>query len=223
GDEPLFPSLREVRNKLAKEVALAKIKNGVGRMPAFGPLLRGNEDAIIAFLYGLRDSKPRPGESDVFEIHNNRMAMAQNAADTLQLYLNFTAFSHWYDPQGKPSIKPPWGTLNAINLNTGDYEWKVPIGNIPELREKGAAETGMEGYGGPIVTAGGLVFIGGTRDKKFRAYDKETGKLLWETTLPGVANATPCTYRSNGRQYVAVSVSGYPENPAGSIVAFAIP
>ena len=115
------------------------------------------------------------------------------------------------------------GTLSAINLNTGDYEWQIPVGNIPELQKPGDPITGMEGYGGPIVTAGGVVFIGGTRDKKFRAFDKKTGELLWETSLPGVANATPCTYMANGKQYVAVSISGYPENPAGCIMAWALP
>ena len=95
--------------------------------------------------------------------------------------------------------------------------------NIPELQEPGAPLTGTEGYGGPIVTAGGLVFIGSTRDKKFRALDKATGKILWETTLPGVANATPCTYSVDGKQFVAVSVSGYAENPAGCIMAWSLP
>ena len=142
--------------------------------------------------------------------------------DTHELYLNMTPFSHWYDPAGKPSIRAPWGTLSAINLNTGDYEWRIPIGNVPELHRPGEPHTGTEGYGGPIVTAGGLVFIGSTRDKKFRALDKSTGKILWETTLPGVANATPCTYMAGGKQFVAVSVSGYPENPAGCIMTWAL-
>ena len=139
------------------------------------------------------------------------------------MYLNVTPFSHFRDIDGNPAIKPPWGAINAINLNTGDYAWKVPVGNIPELQGKGESITGMEGYGGPIVTAGGLIFIGGTRDKKFRAFDKETGELLWETELPGVANATPSTYWSNGRQYIAVSVSGSEVDPAGSIISFALP
>jgi len=91
------------------------------------------------------------------------------------------------------------------------------------LQEPGGPETGSEGYGGPIVTAGGLVFIGGTHDKKFRAYDKDNGALLWEITLPAVANATPCTYYANGKQYVAISVAGDEKNPAGSIMAFALP
>jgi quinoprotein glucose dehydrogenase len=113
--------------------------------------------------------------------------------------------------------------LTAINLNTGEFDWHVTVGNIPELQENGAPETGMEGYGGPMVTSGGLVFIGGTRDKKFRAFDKETGQLLWETELPGVANASPCTYKADGKQFVAISVSGNPDNPAGCIMAFALP
>lgn len=226
GDEPVNPSLRDLKNKLSPQIALTKIKKGVGRMPSFEAILQGKEEAIIAYLYDMEKTAPSRAEADLFEIHNNRMAIddiGKDKADTTPLYLNMTAFSHWYDPQGKPAIKPPWGTLSAINLNTGDYEWQIPVGNIPELQESGAPETGMEGYGGPIVTAGGLLFIGSTRDRKFRAYDKATGKLLWETTLPGVANATPCTYMAGGKQYVAVSVSGYAENPAGCIMAFALP
>lgn len=225
GDEPVNPSLRNLKTRLDEQTALAKIKKGFGRMPAFEGVLQGNEKAIIAYLYELRDPKPSIAEGDLFEIHSNRMAvddMKTEKQDTADLYLNITPFSHWYDPDGKPAIKPPWGTLSAINLNTGDYEWQIPIGNIPELQENGAPPTGTEGYGGPIVTAGGLVFIGSTRDKKFRAFDKDTGELLWETTLPGVANATPCTYVAHGKQYVAVSVSGYPENPAGCIMAWSL-
>ena len=131
--------------------------------------------------------------------------------------------SHFRDTDGHPAIRAPWGELSAINVNTGDYVWKVTVGNHPELQEEGAPPTGAEGYGGPIVTAGGLVFLGGTRDKKFRAFDKDTGALLWETTLPGVANATPCTYWSQGKQYIAVSISGTAENPAGGLVSFVLP
>ena len=226
GDEPANPSLRNIRDRLTREIALAKIMKGAGRMPAFGGLLQGKEEAIIAFLYDLRDARPSQAEDDLFEIHRNRMSgenQGTGPTDTASLYLNVTPFSHWNDPGGKPAIRPPWGMLSAINLNTGDYEWQTPIGNIPELQEEGAPPTGMEGYGGPIVTAGNLVFIGSTRDKKFRALDKETGEVLWETTLPGVANATPCTYMADGKQFVAVSVSGFPENPAGCIMAFSLP
>jgi quinoprotein glucose dehydrogenase len=200
--------------------------NGSGRMPSFQSILQGKEEAILAYLFDKEDTRPSRAEADLFEIHNNRLSVREvekKAADTLPLYLNMTPFSHWNDPNGKPAIKPPWGTLSAISLNTGDYAWQIPIGNNPELQQPGAAETGTEGYGGPIVTAGGLVFIGSTRDKKFRAFDKDTGSLLWETTLPGVANATPCTYMAGGKQYIAVSVSGYQENPSGQIMAFALP
>ena len=225
GNEPDYPPLSGIKDKLTKEAALKKIKEGSGRMPSFETIVQGKEDAIIAYLFEITEKRPSRKESDLFEVHTNRLSVTDETetTDTASVYLNVTAFSHFNDIEGRPAIKPPWGALNAINLNTGEYAWKVIIGNIPELQEPGAPETGAEGYGGPIVTAGGLVFIGGTHDKKFRAYDKDTGKLLWETTLPAVANATPCTYENEGRQYVAISVAGDKENPAGSIMAFALP
>ncbi len=134
-----------------------------------------------------------------------------------------TAYAEFVDRDGHPAIKPPWGTLNAINLNTGEYEWKITLGNDPELQEKGAPITGSSSLSGPVATAGGLVFMSGTKDKKFFAFDKTTGKLLWEITLPAVGSSTPCTYMSNGKQYVALSVGGNKENPAGYIIAFALP
>ena len=225
GDPPNFPSLVDVSTRMNKEAALTKIMQGSGRMPAFASLLKGKEESIIAYIFDLQHARSSQKEADLFEIHANRMATSEsnNKSDTAAVYLNVTPFSHFRDIDGHPAIKPPWGALNAINLNTGDYAWKVPVGNIPELQGKGESITGMEGYGGPIVTAGGLIFIGGTRDKKFRAFDKETGDLLWETDLPGVANATPCTYWSNGKQFIAVSVSGSEGDPAGSIISFALP
>ena len=138
-------------------------------------------------------------------------------------YLNVTAYVQLKDPEGRPAIKPPWGTLNAINLNTGEYEWTIPVGNHPELQKKGEPITGATGSPGPIVTGGGLVFLGGSRDRKFQAFDKATGKLLWEIILPGFASSTPCTYRSNGKQYIAVSVAGNKDSPGGSVMAFTLP
>jgi glucose dehydrogenase len=140
---------------------------------------------------------------------------------------DFTGYKKFLDPDGYPAVVPPWGTLNAINLNTGEYVWKIPFGEYPELVAKGLKNTGSESYGGPVVTAGGLIFIGATvADKKFRAYDKATGKLLWETTLPLGATATPATYEVNGRQYVVIAAGGMrdPVTPSGGIyVAFALP
>ena len=124
----------------------------------------------------------------------------------------FTGYRKFLDPDGYPATAPPWGTLNAINLNTGEYAWKIPLGEYPELVQAGLKDTGSENYGGPIVTAGGLVFIAATNhDRKIRAFDKATGALLWEATMPSSGNATPATYESR---------SG---GPGGVYVAFALP
>jgi len=138
-------------------------------------------------------------------------------------FVNSTGYKTWKDPSGNPAIIPPWGTLNALNLSTGEYHWQIPLGNDSLRQEKGEPETGQEGKAGPIVTAGGVLFISGTDDQKLRAFDKATGKLLWQTTLPALANATACTYLVNGKQYVALSVGGTIENPSGFIMAFALP
>jgi quinoprotein glucose dehydrogenase len=130
------------------------------------------------------------------------------------------------DPDGYPAISPPWGTLSAIDLNTGQYAWKIPFGEYPELAAEGMKNTGSENYGGAIVTAGGLLFIGATSfDRKFRAYNKRTGELLWETVLPAAGNATPATYRVNGRQFVVIAAGGGrpPKTQSGStVIAFAL-
>jgi quinoprotein glucose dehydrogenase len=140
----------------------------------------------------------------------------------------FTGIYKFFAPDGYPAVEPPWGTLNAINLNTGAYAWKIPLGEYPELAAQGVKTTGTENYGGPIVTAGGLVFIGATNfDRKFRAFDKLTGQLLWETTLPLGGNTTPITYELGGRQYVVIYATGGRERQGGAsggiYVAFALP
>ena len=134
-------------------------------------------------------------------------------------------YNKFLDPDGYPAITPPWGTLSAINLDTGEYVWKRPLGEYPELVAKGIKETGTENHGGGIVTAGGLFFIGATpKDKKFRAFDKKTGKLLWETMLPHGGNATPAMYEIKGKQYVVVPCGGGRGKPSGaSYLAFALP
>jgi len=139
---------------------------------------------------------------------------------------HFTGYRKFLDPDGYPAVEPPWGTLSAIDLNTGDYAWRIPLGEYPELAEAGAPTTGTENYGGPIVTAGGLVFIGATNfDNAFRAFDGATGELLWQATLPFGGNGTPATYQVDGRQYVAIAAGGGKgRGPSGGVyVAFALP
>ena len=228
GDEPIYPSLVDLKKRMSEAEALNKIKEGSGKMPSFAGILKGHEDGIIDYLFEKTDKRLLQKETDLSEIRNNRLSNIEvkkekATVDTTTTYLNVTAYAQLKDPEGHPAIKPPWGTLNAINLNTGEYEWTIPVGNNPELQKKGEPITGSTSLPGPIVTRGGLVFLGGSRDRKFQAFDKATGKLLWETTLPGFASSTPCTYKSNGKQYIAVSVAGNKESPAGYIMAFALP
>jgi quinoprotein glucose dehydrogenase len=139
----------------------------------------------------------------------------------------FTGYRKFLDPDGYPAIAPPWGTLNAIDLKTGKYLWKIPFGEYPELAAKGMKNTGTENYGGPIVTAGGVLFIGATiYDHKLRAFDTRDGKLLWEAELPFSGVATPATYMIDGKQYVVIGTSSArdPKAPQGGVyVAFSLP
>ena len=135
---------------------------------------------------------------------------------TLDGYVRFT------DPDGFPAVKPPWGTLTAIDMNRAAIAWQVPLGDVPG---SGLKNTGSENYGGPVVTASGLLFIGATNyDKKFRAFDARTGKVLWEMTLPAAGNATPAVYQANGKQFVVIAAGGGKWNApsGGTYVAFAL-
>jgi quinoprotein glucose dehydrogenase len=138
----------------------------------------------------------------------------------------FVGYHYFADEEGYPAIKPPWGLLTAIDLNTGRFAWQIVLGAFPELLARGLPPTGTENFGGTIVTAGGLVFIGGTKDEKFHAFDKATGKLLWEYKLNAGGYATPCTYAVAGRQFVAIAAGGGGKlrTKAGDeFVAFALP
>lgn len=213
GNLPTYPSLVDLKDRMTRDVVREKIQKGAGVMPGYaGILSEGQQNAILAFIHELPTSTEQTGKIE-----------ERQAQSTPSRYLNTTGYITWKDPSGNPALAPPWGTLHALNLSTGEYEWQIPLGNDEQRQGKGDAETGQEGKAGPIVTAGGLIFISGSEDKKLRAFEKSTGKLLWETTLPAMANATACTYAVKGKQYVALSVGGTAENPSGFIVAFALP
>jgi quinoprotein glucose dehydrogenase len=185
-------------------------------MPAFKKLSEQERKVLIAFLFG--DKSPVSDQAKKEKIPNK-------SKDNKQLDYSISGFTKFLDTKGYPAINPPWGTLNAINLNTGEYVWKKTYGEVPELMAKGFPQTGSESYGGPVVTESGLLFIAGTKDQKFRAYDKKTGHLLWETKLPAAAFATPATYEVNGKQFIVIACGGTKLGAAKgeSYVAFALP
>lgn len=221
------PSLISIQERMNRQNVLSTIRHGSGRMPSFANIMKGQEDAIIAFLFQQKKARPFKSEGNLLEIERNEKAikkgLGQAKEDTATRFLNVTAYRAFRDKDGNPGIKPPWGTLNAINLNTGEYEWKITVGNIANLQKPGEPITGAQSMTGPIVTAGGLVFLSGMRDKKLTAFDKKTGRQLWEITLPGVATSNPCTYMCNGKQFIAVSVSGNDEKIGSSVMSFALP
>jgi quinoprotein glucose dehydrogenase len=215
GEPPQMPSLVGIGERRPVEEIRRIIRQGAGRMPGFPTLTDEEVTALADYL--------RSGESRNIE---------DVSPSPLALKYRFTGYNKFLDPDGYPAVAPPWGTLNAINLNTGEYAWSIPFGEYPELAAQGLRNTGSENYGGPVVTAGGLVFIGATNfDRKFRAFDKATGELLWEADLPFSGNGTPATYEVNGRQFVVTPAGGGkspgrlgPAAKSGGIfVAFALP
>jgi quinoprotein glucose dehydrogenase len=201
------PALLDLDAKYNKEQVRQIIGTGRGVMPSFAHLGKGEVDALLAFLF---DEEPPETTMAKFDF---------------QVPYNHMGYNRFLDPQGYPAVKPPWGTLNAIDLNRGEILWQVPLGELPELTAKGIPPTGTENYGGPVLTASGLLFIGATKDERFRAFDTETGKVLWETKLPAGGYATPATYEVNGRQYVVIAAGGgkMGTKSGDAYVAFALP
>ncbi len=211
GTPPEFPSLVGVSRRRSSKQIAEIIHTGAGRMPGLSDL---PEDAVSAL-------------TDYLVSGDGSRAVALGGEPSpIDLPYRLDGYIRFTDPDGYPAVKPPWGTLTAFNLDKGSIAWQIPFGEIPELAAKGIKNTGSENYGGPVVTAGGLIFIGATNsDRKFRAFDKATGELLWETQLPAAGNATPAVYEVSGRQYVVIGAGGGKwGNPSGgSYHAFALP
>ena len=220
-----YPALVGIRTRLSDPQIVAVVHNGRGRMPATPQLGGGEMTALLRFLgpdpVNTAAATKLPAAQDKVE------AQAIQSDPAQELKYHFTGYKKFLDPEGYPAVAPPWGTLNAVDLNSGKYLWKIPFGQYPELAARGKTRTGSENYGGPIVTASGLVIIGATiYDRKLHIYNSDTGELLWEGDLPFPGNATPATYMVDGKQYIVIATSGARDKkvPQGAAyVAFSLP
>ena len=209
-----YPSLQNL-NKKYNVVQLSQIiEQGQNRMPSFKHVPESERKSLIAFL-----------------THTEYRSKQQNAVvrtvatKKSQIPFIMKGYDRFVDKDGYPGIKPPWGTLNAVDLNSGKLLWKVPLGEYAELIKSGLGITGSRNFGGPVVTKGGLVFIAATPDEKIRAFDKKSGKMVWESKLPAAGFASPATYMINGKQFLVIACGGgkLGAKSGDSYVAFALP
>ncbi|PWK78974.1 quinoprotein glucose dehydrogenase [Mucilaginibacter oryzae] len=207
GNGTSYPSLVNIGKKYSAAQLNGIITNGRNMMPSFKQISATDKKNLLAFLLKI------PGAAATKHIDkepvNKRAvssALERKVVDEVPYAMN--GYNRFLDKDGYPGIKPPWGTLNAVDLTSGKLLWKVPLGEYAELSKKGTPVTGTENYGGPLVTKGGLVFIAATKDEKIRAFDKRTGKVVWEAQLPAAGYATPATYAINGKQYIVIACGG---------------
>ncbi|MGN6397439.1 MAG: outer membrane protein assembly factor BamB family protein [Mucilaginibacter sp.] len=200
GNGTSYPSLVNIGKKYSEDQVSKIIENGRNMMPSFKQISADDKKKLLAFLLKLPEKEPATNHP---EKEPPPTVAKQNAVPYLM-----NGYNRFLDKDGYPGITPPWGSLSATDLNTGKTLWKVPLGEYPELTKKGIPVTGTELYGGPLVTKGGLIFVAATKDEKIRAFDKKTGKQLWEAKLPAAGFATPATYAVNGKQYVVIACGG---------------
>lgn len=186
-----IPELQNVNLRLSMDSIQTIIQKGRGAMPGMPNLSEDEITAITEFLSGMEETKDHRTEKV-----------------TIDVPYTIASFARFKDDRGYPVVKPPWGTLNAIDLNTGEYLWKIPLGHEESLDDPNVPVSGLENYGGPVITKGGVLFIAATKDEKIRAFHMKTGKQLWEDQLPAGGYATPITYESNGKQYIVIACGG---------------
>jgi quinoprotein glucose dehydrogenase len=230
GNGSSYPSLLNISAKYKEDQLWRLVESGKNMMPAFKQINTGEKEALLAFLLDKAEKEPgaevtkKPGPRAGGNEPNP--ANAGSTPGILdEVPYTMTGYNRFLDKDGYPGITPPWGTLNAVDLNSGKLLWKVPLGEYEELTKKGLPPTGTENYGGPLVTKGGLVFIAASKDSRIRAFDKKSGKILWEASLPVPGFATPATYVINGKQYLVIACGGGKiGSPSGDqYVAFALP
>jgi quinoprotein glucose dehydrogenase len=209
-----YPSIVDIGKKYDPRSFVEFINAGRRMMPAFQYLNQQDKDAIASFVLNLQNEQLQKYKPHLTPLDSLRM-----------LPYEISGYNKFITKSGLPVLSPPWGVLTAIDLNTGEYVWKTTLGEDPVFGAKGIKETGTENYGGPVVTKGGILFIAATKDEMFRAFNKSTGKLLWETKLPAGGFASPATYEIDGKQYVVIACGGgkLGTQSGDSYVAFALP
>ncbi len=207
-----FSGLEGLSERMTHDEFTTLLQTGRGRMPSFEAHFDWQGlNAMASFLLHGK---------------NTSIESALGADSPLFLRYRIDGYPLFTDHEGYPAVKPPWGTLSAIDLDSGEFAWQVPLGEYPELVAKGMRNTGSQNYGGPVVTAGGLVFIAATLfDRKIRAFDKATGELLWQYELPAAGVATPAVYEVGGKQHVVIAAGGgkFGGAQSGKYIAFALP